>query len=52
MLEKSIENITTTGRNFAPTWINSYTVPDTKFSRHCLMNNASILKNVINLHIS
>ena len=27
MSEKSIENITRTIRNFAPTWINSYPLP-------------------------
>ena len=46
--EKSIENKTTSNRNFAPTLINYYLLPAIKFNGHCLMNNNndSILKTV------
>ena len=50
--ERSIENITTTSSSFAPTLINSYTLPYVKFSGHCLINKFPDSGKVINLYIS
>ena len=36
---ESIENITTSDRNFAPTLINYHPLSDIKFNGHYLMNN-------------
>ena len=38
MSEKNIENITTSGSNFAPTLIDFYTLPYVKFNGHCSIN--------------
>ena len=35
MSEESIEYITKSDKNFAPTFINFYPLPDTKLNRHC-----------------
>ena len=51
MSEESIENITTSNNNLAPTSINSSLLPDIMFNGHCLINNISNPK-VINLNIS
>ena len=51
-MEESIENITKSASNFAPTFIDHHVLPDTNFNENCLIkNNISIPKNVINLHI-
>ena len=52
MLEENIENITESGSNFAPTVVNHHVLPDINFNGHCLINNISIPKKVINLYIS
>ena len=52
MSDKSIENITTTNQNFAPTLINSYPLPDAKFNGHCLINKSPDSGKVINLYNS
>ena len=53
MSEESIENITKSDSNFAPTFVDHHLLPDTSFTGHCLINNdISIPKNVINLYIS
>ena len=49
---KSVENITTTDDDFAPTLINYYPLPDIKFNGHCLMNNSNTSAKIINLNIS
>ena len=53
MSEDSIENITRSDSNFAPTFVDHHVLPDINFNGHCLMkNNISIPKKVINLYIS
>ena len=53
MSEESIENITASDNNFAPTYIDQRLLPDMNFSGHCLTkHNISIPKKVINLYIS
>ena len=52
MLEENIENITESDSNFAPTVVNHHVLPDINFNGHCLINNISIPKKVINLYIS
>ena len=53
MSEESIENITKSGSNFAPTFVDYHALPDINFNGHCLIkNNISIPKKVINLYIS
>ena len=52
MLEESIENITKSDYNFAPTFVNHHVLPEINFSRYCFMkNDISIPKKVINLYI-
>ena len=52
-LTQSIENITKSDCNFAPTFVYHHSLPEINFNRHCLIkNNISILKKVINLYIS
>ena len=49
MSEESIENITKSDSNFAPTFVD-HLLPDMNFNGHCLIkNNISIPKKVINL---
>ena len=53
MSEESIENITKSDSNFAPTFVDHYLLPDMNFNGHCLIkSNISIPKKVINLYIS
>ena len=53
MSEESIENITKSDSNFAPTFVDHHVLPDIDFNGHCLIkNNTSIPKKVINLYIS
>ena len=53
MSEESIENITKSGSNFAPTFVDHHLLPAMTFNGHCLIkSNISILKKVINLYIS
>ena len=52
MSEKNIENITKSDSNFAPTFADHNLLPDINFNGHCLINNISIPKKVINLFIS
>ena len=53
MSEGSIESITKSGSNFAPTFVNHHLLPDVNLNGHCLIkNNISIPKKVINLFIS
>ena len=48
--EESIENITTSDSNFAPTLINYYTLPDIKFNGHCWINsNTNPFLSAVNL---
>ena len=52
MSEESIENITKSDSNFAPTFV-GHLSPDMNFNGQCLIkNNIYIPKNVINLYIS
>ena len=51
MPEESIENITKSGSNFAPTFVDHHLLPDMNFNGHCLIKNISIPKKVINLYI-
>ena len=53
MSEDSLENITKSDRNFAPTFVDDHSLPDINFNGHYLIrNNISIPKKVINLYIS
>ena len=53
MSEESIENITKSGRNFAPTFDDHHSLPDIKFNGHCLIKNSiSIPRKVKNRYIS
>ena len=51
--EESIENITKSDSNFAPTSVDHHLLPEKNFNGQCLIkNNISIPKKVINLYIS
>ena len=53
MLKENIENITKSGSNFAPSFVNYHVLPNINFNEHCLINNnISIPKKVTNLYIS
>ena len=53
MSEESIENITKSGSNFVPTFVDHHLLPAMTFNGHCLIkSNISVLKKVINLYIS
>ena len=52
MSEENIENITKSDSNFAPAFVNHHVLPDMNFNGHCLINNISIPKKVIDLYIS
>ena len=53
MSEKSIENITKSDSNFAPTFVDHHVLPDVNYNGHCLIkNNISVPKKVIDLYIS
>ena len=53
MSEESIENITKSYGNFAPTFFDHHSLHDINFKGYCLIKNIiSIPKNVINLYIS
>ena len=46
MLEKSIENITTSDSNFTSTFIDTHPLPDVKFNGHCLVNKIPVFEKV------
>ena len=49
--KESIENITKSDSNFAPTFIDHHSLPNINFCGHCLIkNNISIPKKVIYLY--
>ena len=50
MSQKNIENIIKSGSNFAPTFVDYHSFLN--FNGHCLINNISVPKKVINLYIS
>ena len=53
MSEKNSENITKSGNNFAPTFVNHHVLPDINFNGHCLIKNVIYIpKKVINLYTS
>ena len=53
MPEESIENITKSDSNFAPTFVDHNVLLDMNFNEQCLIKeNISISKKVINLYIS
>ena len=53
MSEESIENISKSDSNFAPTFADHHLLPDMTFNAHCLItNNISIPKKVKNLYFS
>ena len=53
MSEESIENVTKSDRNFAPTFADHHFLPDMNFNGHCLIkNNIFVPKREINLYIS
>ena len=51
MSEENNENITKSEINFAPTFVNDYTLPDINFNGHCLINSIYIRSKVINIYI-
>ena len=53
MSQENIENITKSGSNFAPTFVNYHVLPDKNFNGLSLINNdISFPKKIINLYIS
>ena len=53
MSGESIENITKSDNNFAPTFVDHHSLPYTNFNGRCwIKNNLSIPKNVTKLYIS
>ena len=53
MPEESIEKITKSDSNFAPTFVDHHVLSDINFNGHYLINNnISISKKVINIYIS
>ena len=53
MSEESMENITNSDSNYAPTFVDHHLLPDMNFYGHCLIkSDISIPKKVINLPIS
>ena len=51
MSEEIIENIAKSNSIFAPSFVNHYILPDVNFNGHCLINNISFTKKVINIYI-
>ena len=45
--EESIEKITKSNSNFAPTFVNYHLSPDINFNGHCLRNNKISIPNKI-----
>ena len=52
MSEESIENITKSDTNFAPTFVDHHLLPDINFNGSYLLINIYIPKKVINIYIS
>ena len=52
MSEENIENITKSGSNFAPTFVDHHLLPEMNFNGHCLINKICFPKKVINTYIS
>ena len=48
MSEENSENAAKSESNFAPTFVDDHLLPDIYFNGHCLINNISIHKKVIN----
>ena len=48
MSEENSENTAKSESNFAPTFVDDHLLPDIYFNGHCLINNISIHKKVIN----
>ena len=51
MSEESIENITKSDSNFAPTFVDHHVLPDINFNVHWLVNNIYIPKKITNIYI-
>ena len=51
MSEETIENITKSDSNFAPTFVDHHVVRDINLNGRCKVNNNYIPKKVINIHI-
>ena len=52
MSEEDTENITKSDSNFGTTFANHHVLLDINFNGHCLINNISVPKKLINLYIS
>ena len=52
MLEKSIENITTSDSNFTSTFIDTHPLTDVKFNGHCLVNKIPVFEKVKNIFLT
>ena len=52
MSVENIENMTKSDSNFAQTFVNHHLQSDINFNKHCLINNISVSKKVINICIS
>ena len=48
MSEESIENITKSDSNFAPTFVDHHVVLNINFDRYCLINNIYVPEKAIN----
>ena len=52
MSEENIGSVTKPDSNFVPTFVDHHLLSDINFNGHCLINNISIPKKVVNLYIS
>ena len=52
MSKETIDNITKSDSNFAPTFVDHNSLLDINFNGHCFINNIYIPKKVINIYIS
>ena len=52
MSKETIDNITKSDSNFAPTFVDHHSLLDINFNGHCFINNIYIPKKVINIYIS
>ena len=50
--EENIENVTKSGSNFAPIFVDHHVLPDINVNGHCLRSSIYIPKKVINIDSS
>ena len=49
MSDKNLKNITKSDSKFSPTFVDHHVLPNINLKGHCLINNISIPKKVINI---